>query len=63
MTGDSSGVLLNWRHATIGPLAPCVLCGRPALLRSPDKKVPCHKMCAENWLTAHSHNKQGQLAA
>ena len=50
-------ITLDWRHATIGPLAPCVLCGKPALLRSPDKKVPCHKMCAEKWLTAHSSDQ------
>jgi hypothetical protein len=48
------GVVLNWRHAAIGPLAPCVLCGRPALCRSPVKDVPCHKGCAEAWIITHA---------
>ena len=47
-----AGVVLDWRHARIGPPAPCVLCGRPALCRSPVKDVPCHKGCAEAWITA-----------
>ena len=36
-------VVLDWRHGAIGPLAPCVLCGQPALNRSPVTGVPCHK--------------------
>lgn len=43
-------VVLDWRHARIGPLAPCVLCGRLALCRSPVKAEPCHKRCAESWI-------------
>lgn len=39
--------VLNWRHAKVGDPAPCVLCGRPALLRDPDSGVPKHKVCAE----------------
>ncbi len=50
------GVVLDWRHAAIGPLAPCVLCGRPALCRSPVKDVPCHKGCAEAWIAAHARD-------
>ena len=49
-------VVLDWRHGTIGPLAPCVLCGRPALNRSPVTGVPCHKGCAETWITAHAQS-------
>jgi hypothetical protein len=49
-------VVLDWRHGTIGPLAPCVLCGHPALCRSPVKDVPCHKGCAEAWITARARN-------
>ena len=48
------GVVLDWRHAAIGPLAPCVLCGLPALCRSPVKDTPCHKRCAEAWITGHA---------
>jgi hypothetical protein len=48
------GVFLDWRRATIGPLAPCVCCGQPALCRSPVKDVPCHKGCAEAWITTHA---------
>jgi hypothetical protein len=44
-------VVLDWRQGTIGPLAPCVLCGIPTVCRSPAKDVPCHKGCAETWIT------------
>ena len=46
---------LDWSSATVGDPAPCVLCGTPALMRSPDKGVPCHKTCAERW-----HERQEQ---
>ena len=49
-------VALDWRHGAIGPLAPCVLCGLPALCRSPVKNLPCHKACAETWITTHAAN-------
>jgi hypothetical protein len=49
-------VVLDWRHGTIGPLAPCVLCGTLAANRSPVKDVPCHKGCAEAWISAHARN-------
>ena len=55
------GVVLDWRHAAIGPLAPCVLCGLPALCRSPVKDTPCHKRCAEAWITGHA-TSPGHLA-
>ncbi len=54
-------VVLDWRLGHIGPLAPCVLCGRPALNRSPVKDVPCHKSCAETWITSHARDA-GHLA-
>jgi hypothetical protein len=47
-------VVLDWRHGQIGALAPCVLCGVPAVCRSPAKDVPCHKACAEAWIAAHA---------
>ena len=49
-------VALDWRHGQIGPLARCVLCGTPAICRSPVKDVPCHKGCAEAWITTHARN-------
>ena len=49
-------VVLDWRHAAIGPPAPCVLCGKPAICRSPAKGVPCHKGCAEAWITVRARN-------
>ena len=49
-------VILDWTHAAIGPLAPCVCCGKPALCRSPVKDVPCHKHCAETWITQHARD-------
>ena len=50
------GVVLDWRHGQVGPPAPCVLCDRPALCRSPVKDVPCHKSCAETWITVHARD-------
>ena len=50
------GVALDWRRGRIGPPAPCVVCGRPALCRSPVKDVPCHKGCAEAWITSHARD-------
>ena len=47
-------VVLDWRHGTIGDLAPCVLCEIPTVCRSPARDVPCHKACAETWITAHA---------
>jgi hypothetical protein len=47
---------LDWRNGAIGPLAPCVLCGQLALCRSPVTGVPCHKGCAETWITTHAAN-------
>ena len=49
-------VVLDWSHGAIGPLAPCVLCGQPALNRSPVTGVPCHKACAETWITTHARD-------
>jgi hypothetical protein len=54
-------LVLDWRHGTIGPLAPCVLCGTLAVNRSPVKDVPCHKCCAEQWITDHARDA-GHLA-
>jgi hypothetical protein len=42
---------LDWSAASVGiEPEPCVICGRGAYMRSPDKGVPCHKTCAERWL-------------
>jgi hypothetical protein len=49
-------VVLDWRHGQIGPLAPCVLCGTGTVCRSPVKDVPCHKACAETWITGHARS-------
>jgi hypothetical protein len=38
---------LDWSNARVGDPEPCVICGKGALMRSPDKGVPCHKTCAE----------------
>jgi hypothetical protein len=48
-------VVLDWRKGQVSDQpAPCVCCGRPALCRSPARDVPCHKACAEAWITAHA---------
>jgi hypothetical protein len=49
-------VFLDWRAGRVGPLAPCVLCGKPALCRSPAKDAPCHKGCAESWIAGHARD-------
>jgi hypothetical protein len=49
-------VALDWRHGSIGPLEPCVLCAEPALCRSPVKNLPCHKGCAETWIATHARS-------
>jgi hypothetical protein len=51
-------VVLDWRKGQVSSQpAPCVLCGRPALCRSPGKDVPCHKGCAEAWITRRARNR------
>jgi hypothetical protein len=55
-SGMPARVVLDWRQASIGSLAPCVLCGIPTVCRSPVKDVPCHKGCAETWITAHARD-------
>jgi hypothetical protein len=59
------GVVLDWRHAAIGPPVPCVLCGELTCCRSPVKDLPCHKGCAEAWITTHAttHADRAQLIA
>jgi hypothetical protein len=53
-SAPGGGVVLDWRHAATGPPEPCVLCGGPTVCRSPVKDVPCHKACAETWITTHA---------
>ncbi|MDX3315192.1 hypothetical protein P1S61_40350 [Streptomyces sp. ME08-AFT2] len=37
----------DWSRAKVGDPAPCIACGRPALLRHPDTGQPHHKVCSE----------------
>ena len=53
-TTPGSPVVLDWRHGDTGLPAPCVLCGEATVCRSPVKDVPCHKGCAETWITTHA---------
>ena len=53
-SAPAGGVALDWRRVTTGPPAPCVLCSGLTVCRSPVKGVPCHKMCAEAWITVHA---------
>ncbi|MEV6816130.1 hypothetical protein [Micromonospora sp. NPDC051296] len=42
--------VLDWRRSGgAGEPVPCVLCGKPAICRSP-KGTPVHKVCAETWI-------------
>ena len=36
---------VDWRTARVADLQPCVVCGRPALLRHPLTQRPHHKVC------------------
>jgi hypothetical protein len=64
-SAPAGGVVLDWRHAAIGPPEPWVLCGGPTVCRSPVKDLPCHKACAETWIITHATNPadQAQLIA
>ncbi len=53
-------VVLDWRRAITGPLEPCVLCGVRTVCRSPATGVPCHKGCAETWITAYARSATGR---
>ena len=55
-TTTGSPVVLDWRHAPTGPPAPCVLCEGLTCCRSPARGLPCHKGCAETWITTHAAN-------
>ena len=48
------GVVLDWSHARTGPPEPCVFGDGLTVCRSPVKDVPCHKGCAEAWITTHA---------
>jgi hypothetical protein len=48
------GVVLDWTHIRTGPAEPCVFGGGLTVCRSPVKDVPCHKGCAEAWITTHA---------
>jgi len=56
----SGPTFLDWSgsngspRATVGDLKPCVHCRRPALLRHPVSKLPCHKMCEEAAIDAEA---------
>lgn len=48
--------LINWSKygphgaaKTLKVAAPCRVCGKPSYLLSPDKEVPMHKVCAEEF--------------
>jgi len=53
--------LLDWRTHRIGPLTPCVLCGRAALMRD-EAGETCHKTCAET-LVDRINTRRRQVAA
>ncbi|MFG2815293.1 hypothetical protein [Streptomyces sp. NPDC048410] len=54
--------LLDWRspeHFDRKGDKPCVLCDKPTPLRS-DKGKPVHKVCAEEWINAHTNGEGEQ---
>ncbi|SCL40109.1 hypothetical protein GA0070615_4283 [Micromonospora aurantiaca] len=51
-------VVLDWtRTAGAGEPVPCVICGKPAICRSPAGK-PVHKVCAETWTEQRSADRK-----
>lgn len=48
------GVVLDWTRGRIGPPEPCVFGDGLTVCRSPVKDVPCHKGCAEAWISTHA---------
>ncbi len=50
------GVVLDWTAGRTGPPEPCVFGDGPAICRSPVRDVPCHKRCAEEWITARARD-------
>jgi hypothetical protein len=50
------GVVLDWTRGRTGPPAPCVFGDGLTVCRSPVKDVPCHKGCAEAWISAHARD-------
>jgi len=48
------GVVLDWTQGRTGPPEPCVFGDGLTVCRSPIKDVPCHKGCAEAWITTHA---------
>jgi hypothetical protein len=46
--GQTTPNLPDWSRATTGDPAPCVACGRPALLRYPETDRPHHRSCSED---------------
>jgi hypothetical protein len=56
-------VVLDWSGldgelpAWVGPTAPCQYCRRPALLRHPVTRRPCHKVCAEAAINARRSSR------
>ncbi|MCX5169045.1 hypothetical protein OG616_13560 [Streptomyces antibioticus] len=54
--------LLDWRspeHFDHSGDKPCVLCDKPTPLRS-DTGKPVHKVCAEQWIDAHTKSEGDQ---
>jgi hypothetical protein len=45
------GVVLDWTRGHTGPPEPCVFGDGLTVRRSPVTDVPCHKGCAETWIT------------
>ncbi|MFJ8057061.1 hypothetical protein [Streptomyces sp. NPDC096142] len=54
--------LLDWRspeHFDHTGDQPCVICTKPTPLRS-DQGKPVHKVCAEEWIDAHTTKETDQ---
>lgn len=54
--------ILDWtKTGGAGDPAPCSICGKPAICRSP-KGTPVHKVCAEAWLAARQRPSDQAVA-
>lgn len=54
--------LFDWTQAVLDDPAPCVLCHRPAMLRDPVERRPCHKVCVDR-LLRRAAKPRGRRAA
>ncbi|MDQ0831951.1 hypothetical protein QF032_003795 [Streptomyces achromogenes] len=54
-------IRLDWSRAKVGDPAPCIACGRPALLRHPETDQPHHRNCDEPAASAPAAQQEAAI--